>query len=217
MINWHTSVTISCWSTQSSHFHDCVVLIASSKPINANSKSTLKCYGVWRSKSFRIPLYTSSIKLKVLLETLKVFLNRSSVYMFHTMSHQPLLFLGKCRRDRRWTVSVAIFWLCENKKSLVKDNRRIIRLLRSATYICKLSENILLRWLPPGNSFYQSYSFVHVHYIRPSPFALSVFKIHIRFDTQYAVWISCHANVAPKLNLIQLDLAHEWSGVWTRP
>ena len=27
---------------------------------------------------------------------------------------------------------------------------------------------------------------------------------YIRFDTQYAVWISCRANVAPKSNLIQL-------------
>ena len=36
---------------------------------------------------------------------------------------------------------------------------------------------------------------------------------YIRFDTQYAVWISCRANVAPKSNLIQLGSAHEWSGV----
>ena len=106
------------WSTQSSHFRDCVVIIASSKPINANNKSTLRCYGVlvycWRSKSFRIRL---SMKLKVFLQILKVFLNRSSVYVFHTMSHQPLLFLGKRRQDRRWTVSVAIFWLRENSKT----------------------------------------------------------------------------------------------------
>ena len=27
---------------------------------------------------------------------------------------------------------------------------------------------------------------------------------YIRFDTQYAVWISCRAIVAPKSNLIQL-------------
>ena len=40
---------------------------------------------------------------------------------------------------------------------------------------------------------------------------------YIRFDTQYAVWISCRANVAPKSNLIQLGSAHEWSGVWTGP
>ena len=50
-----------------------------------------------------------------------------------------LSFLGQRRQDRRWTVSVAIFWLRENSKSPVKDNRRIIRLLRSATCICKLS------------------------------------------------------------------------------
>ena len=40
---------------------------------------------------------------------------------------------------------------------------------------------------------------------------------YIRFDTQYAVWISCRANVAPKSNLIQLGSAHEWSGVWAGP
>ena len=40
---------------------------------------------------------------------------------------------------------------------------------------------------------------------------------YIRFDTQYAVWISCHANVAPKSNLIQLGSTHERSGVWTGP
>ena len=40
---------------------------------------------------------------------------------------------------------------------------------------------------------------------------------YIRFDTQYAVWISCRAIVAPKSNLIQLGSAHEWSGVWTGP
>ena len=40
---------------------------------------------------------------------------------------------------------------------------------------------------------------------------------YIRFDTQYAVWISCRANVAPKSTLIQLGSAHEWSGVWTGP
>ena len=40
---------------------------------------------------------------------------------------------------------------------------------------------------------------------------------YIRFDTQYAVWISCRTNVAPKSNLIELGSAHEWSGVWTGP
>ena len=40
---------------------------------------------------------------------------------------------------------------------------------------------------------------------------------YIRFDTQYAVWICCRPNVAPKSNLIQLGSAHEWSGVWTGP
>ena len=47
--------------------------------------------------------------------------------------------------------------------------------------------------------------------------AFSVYKLHIRFDTRYAVWISCRANVASKSNLIQLGSAHEWSGVWTGP
>ena len=47
--------------------------------------------------------------------------------------------------------------------------------------------------------------------------AFSGYKIHIRFDTRYAVWISCRANVAPMSNLIQLGSAQEWSGVWTRP
>jgi len=84
---------------------------------------------VWRSKSFRIRL---SIKLKVFLEILKVFLNGSFVYVFYTMSHQPY---------RRWTAKA-------KSKSPVKDNRRIICLLCSATYICKLSENILLRCNP---------------------------------------------------------------------
>ena len=46
---------------------------------------------------------------------------------------------------------------------------------------------------------------------------LPMMYTYIRFDTQYAVWISCHANVAPKSNLIQLRSAHEWSGVWTGP
>ena len=35
------------------------------------------------------------------------------------------------------------------------------------------------------------------------------YPYHIRFDTQYAVWVSCRANVAPKSNLIQLGSAHE--------
>ena len=43
--------------------------------------------------------------------------------------------------------------------------------------------------------------------------AFSGYKIHIRFDTRYAVWISCRANVARKSHLIQLGSAHEWSGV----
>ena len=125
------------WSTQSRHFHDSVVIIVSSKLINANSKSTLRCYGV----------FIYCLAFQVALDSAQyVFLNRSSVHGFHTISHQPLLFLGKCRQDHRSTVSIAIFWLSENSKSPVKDNRRIIRLQRCATYICKLSENIFLRW-----------------------------------------------------------------------
>ena len=68
-----------------------------------------------------------------------------------------------------------------------------------------------------GKWFIRRSSHVPNHMHNYGPFALSVFKIHIRFDTQYAVWISCRANVAPKSNLIQLGSAHEWSGVWTGP
>ena len=45
----------------------------------------------------------------------------------------------------------------------------------------------------------------------------SLLEIKIRFDTRCAVWIRCHANVAPKSNQTQLGSAHEWSGVWTGP
>ena len=181
-------------------------------------------FTVWRSKSFRIRF---RMKLNVFFEILKVFLNRSSVYVVQTISHQPLL-LSRRRHDRTWTISVAKFCLLESNKIPAKDKRRAIRRLLNAMSICALSENILLRSFPREialirailsftATIFESWIMARRYDIGPRPFSFSLHEIKIRFDTRCAVWIRCRANVAPKSNQTQLGSAHEWSGVWTGP
>lgn len=99
---------------------------------------------VWCSKSFQIRF---RMKLNVFFAILKVFLNRSLVYVVQTISHQPLL-LSRRHQDRTCTISVAKFCLCESNKIPAKDKRRPICRLLNAMSICTLSENILLRSFP---------------------------------------------------------------------
>ena len=49
------------------------------------------------------------------------------------------------------------------------------------------------------------------------PFSFFIHEIKVGIDTRYADWISRHAIVAPKSDLIQLGSAHEWSSIWTGP
>ena len=149
-------------------------------------------FTVWRSKSFQIRF---RMKLNVFFEILKVFLNRSSVYVVQTISHQPLL-LSRRRQDRTWTISVAKFCLRESNKIPAKDKRRAIRRLLNAMSICALSENIplvLLRSFPREiaiirailsftATIFESWIMARRYDIGPRPLSLSLHEIKIRFD-----------------------------------
>ena len=146
-----------------------------------------------------------------------VFLNRSSVYVVQTISHQPLL-LSRRRQDRTWTISMAKFCLRESNKVPAKDKRRAICRLLNAMSICALSENILLRSFSREialiraifsftATIFKSWIMARRYYIGPRPFSFSLLEIKIRFDTQCAVSIRCHSKVAPKSKQTQLGSA----------
>jgi len=169
-------------------------------------------FTVWHSKSMQIQF---RMKLNTSFKISKVFLNHSSEHFLQSISHYPLL-LCKHWQDCPWTLSFAKFCLHKSNRSPAKNKRWTICLL-NAMNIWALSETILLGSFPPRNSCNQTiFSFtatiVKVELWDKNRYWTQAFlfhKIMIMLNTQCTTWIRCHANVAPKSDLMQFGSAHE--------